>query len=246
MENSRQDRTFAGEMENKSHKPVSHQPAGGDGLGNVHLTLSDYRRKKEADGQEVIYYSQINSASDYYPFGQLLTDGNYSSGDYRFGFNSQEKDDEIYGQGNSYSAEFWQYDARLGRRWNVDPVNKPHESSYASFANNPFWFVDPVGLDTVEISSEKGEIENHIETKEGDDVFFIMEDGKRKESRTFDDGFIENIDEDILDNDGDVYRLRGDDDSQELFEFYADNIEIEFSLTRTGKEGTKGLNFETV
>lgn len=52
--------------------------------------------------------------------------------------------------GSSYTAQFWQYDSRLGRRWNTDPVVKVHESSYATFANNPMWFVDPLGSDTVE------------------------------------------------------------------------------------------------
>ena len=47
-----------------------------------------------------------------------------------------------------YTAGFWQYDARLGRRWNVDPVVKPWESSYATFSNNPVWFRDIAGLDT--------------------------------------------------------------------------------------------------
>ena len=56
--------------------------------------------------------------------------------EYSYGFNGQEKDDEIAGEGNSYTAEFWQYDSRLGRRWNIDPVVKYHESPYACFANN--------------------------------------------------------------------------------------------------------------
>jgi hypothetical protein len=34
---------------------------------------------------------------------------------YRFSMNGQEKDDEIYGKGNATSAEFWEYDGRLGR-----------------------------------------------------------------------------------------------------------------------------------
>ena len=67
---------------------------------------------------------------------------------YRYGFGGQEKDDEVAGKGNSYTAEFWQYDSRLGRRWNIDPVVKPWESPYATFANNPMWFVDPNGADT--------------------------------------------------------------------------------------------------
>ena len=40
---------------------------------------------------------------------------------YRYGFNGQEKDNEIYGTGNLNTAEYWEYDARIGRRWNVDP-----------------------------------------------------------------------------------------------------------------------------
>ena len=61
------------------------------------------------------------------------------------GYNGQEKVDEIAGAGNHTTAEFWEYDTRLGRRWNVDPVVKPWESSYACFANNPIWFSDVNG-----------------------------------------------------------------------------------------------------
>jgi hypothetical protein len=38
---------------------------------------------------------------------------------YRYGFNGQEKDDEVCGSGNLNTAEFWEYDTRLGRRWNT-------------------------------------------------------------------------------------------------------------------------------
>jgi RHS repeat-associated protein len=68
-------------------------------------------------------------------------------GGYRFGFNGQMKDDEVYGEGNSYTAEYWQYDPRLGRRWNVDPVVKPWRSPYDAFFNNPIIRVDPNGDD---------------------------------------------------------------------------------------------------
>jgi hypothetical protein len=58
-----------------------------------------------------------------------------------------ERDDEISGSGNSYSAEFWQYDSRLGRRWNRDPESHrlPSISPYASFFNNPIVIKDPNG-----------------------------------------------------------------------------------------------------
>ncbi|MFO0477362.1 MAG: RHS repeat domain-containing protein [Bacteroidota bacterium] len=78
-----------------------------------------------------------------------------SSTGYRYGFNGQEKDDEIAGNGNINTAEFWQYDTRLGRRWNTDPIVKPWESPYATFANNPIWFSDVNGDDAME-NGDKG------------------------------------------------------------------------------------------
>ncbi|OYU94736.1 MAG: hypothetical protein CFE21_13675 [Bacteroidetes bacterium B1(2017)] len=70
------------------------------------------------------------------------------NGGYYFHFNGQESDNEIAGIGNINTAEFWEYDARLGRRWNLDPITKPHESSYSCFSNNPIWNVDKLGNDT--------------------------------------------------------------------------------------------------
>jgi hypothetical protein len=78
---------------------------------------------------------------------QLVQISNKLKGGYRFGYNGQEKVDEIAGAGNHTTAEFWEYDTRLGRRWNRDPVVKPYESGYACFANNPIWFSDVNGDD---------------------------------------------------------------------------------------------------
>ena len=70
-----------------------------------------------------------------------------SAGTYRYGFNGQELDQELDGD---YSAQYWEYDPRLGRRWNIDPVIKVWESPYACFANNPVWFSDPLGDDSAQ------------------------------------------------------------------------------------------------
>ena len=67
----------------------------------------------------------------------------YYTGSYRYGMNTQEKDDEI-AQG-IYSALYWEYDSRLGRRWNIDPVTQPAQSPYACFDNNPIFFNDILG-----------------------------------------------------------------------------------------------------
>jgi hypothetical protein len=48
--------------------------------------------------------------------------------------------------GNIMSAEFWEYDTRLGRRWNSDPVINSSESPYSTMSNNPIYYNDPNGL----------------------------------------------------------------------------------------------------
>ena len=64
---------------------------------------------------------------------------------YGFSFNGQEKDDEVSGAGNTMTAEFWEYDSRLGRRWNVDPIPTIGISDYACFENNPICLTDVNG-----------------------------------------------------------------------------------------------------
>jgi hypothetical protein len=96
---------------------------------------------------------------DYYPGGSLMPGRSFNANSYRYGgAGGQEKDDEIAGVANTYTAEYWMYDARLGRRWNVDPVTYPWQSSYAAFNNNPVFFVDPLGLEGVKPPKlEKGQ-----------------------------------------------------------------------------------------
>ncbi len=66
-----------------------------------------------------------------------------------YAFNGMEKDNEVASisgvEGDDYTAEFWEYDSRLGRRWNLDPVPEPSQSPYAPYRNNPIVFVDPNG-----------------------------------------------------------------------------------------------------
>jgi len=83
----------------------------------------------------------------YEPGGSLLPGRNYSPNAYRFGAaGGQEKDDEIYGSpGTSYTAEYWQYDPRIARRWNIDPVDNPWMSPYHAFSNKFITNIDPNG-----------------------------------------------------------------------------------------------------
>jgi hypothetical protein len=117
-------------------------------LGNVLVTLSDKPIYKVSSA--TIYFNpEITSISDYYPFGAPIQGRSFSSTEYRFEFNTQEKDDEISGTGNHNTATFWEYDSRLGRRWNTDPVVKPWESLYACLSDNPIIYTDHDGKDAI-------------------------------------------------------------------------------------------------
>ncbi len=67
------------------------------------------------------------------------------AGGYRFGFNGQERTDEIKGIGNHNTALYWEYDTRLGRRWNLDPKRIIGISDYSVNSNNPIFYIDPLG-----------------------------------------------------------------------------------------------------
>jgi hypothetical protein len=62
---------------------------------------------------------------------------------YRYSINGQEKDLEL--NENITTAEYWEYDSRIGRRWNVDPVPDESQSPYATFDNNPISITDVNG-----------------------------------------------------------------------------------------------------
>jgi len=109
--------------------------------------------------------------SDYSPFGMLLPNTNIdpitglvlADDEYRYGFNSMEKDDEVSGEGNSYTTEFRQYDSRIGRWLSLDPLmaKYPHQSPYVAFNNNPIYYSDPTGLE----GEEPFEEASHVKTE---------------------------------------------------------------------------------
>lgn len=74
-----------------------------------------------------------------------MPERSFSSENYRFGFNTQEKVDQISGIGNHNTALFWEYDTRLERRWNLDPKPRVGISDYTTFGGNPILNVDPDG-----------------------------------------------------------------------------------------------------
>lgn len=93
------------------------------------------------------YEANVMSFTDYYPFGMAMPGRTYNNGAYSFGYNTQEKVDEIAGAGNHYTAQFWEYDPRVIHRWNRDPEWRHfvYQSPYVINMNNPIIFNDPLG-----------------------------------------------------------------------------------------------------
>jgi len=96
----------------------------------------------------------MRSTSDYSPFGVQL-DGRTSENErYRYGFQGQERDDEVKGEGNSVNYKYRMHDPRVGRFFAVDPLASsfPWNSVYAFSENKVINAVELEGLESCEIN----------------------------------------------------------------------------------------------
>jgi RHS repeat-associated protein len=117
-------------------------------LGNVLSTIYDRKLPQHSSGTITHFLPDVSTWQDYLPFGMLMYHRHGDDGGgYRYGFQNQEKDDEIKGSGNSYDFGARIYDSRIGRWLSVDPqfALQPSWSLYKSFNNNPIIFADPDG-----------------------------------------------------------------------------------------------------
>ncbi|MGV9004116.1 RHS repeat-associated core domain-containing protein [Flavobacterium sp.] len=75
--------------------------------------------------------------------------------DYRYGFQGQEKDDEIKGEGNSLNYTFRMHDPRVGRFFATDPLEENYSwnSPYAFSSNR---VIDAIELEGLEFTLDAG------------------------------------------------------------------------------------------
>lgn len=101
------------------------------------------------EGEVIIFEPEVLSFNDYYPFGMLLPNRHANTSDYRYGFQGQELDNEIKGEGNSHNYTYRIHDPRIGRFSSTDPLeNKyPFNSPYAFSENNVIKFNELEGLE---------------------------------------------------------------------------------------------------
>jgi len=111
-----------------------------DHLGNVQAVVTEELLGLDGNNDQSVdqWAPVLLSAQDYEPFGALLPGRNYGSGSYNYGFQGQEKDDEMHGAtGTSYAFTYRMHDARVGRFLSIDPLVQqyPWNSPYA-FSEN--------------------------------------------------------------------------------------------------------------
>ena len=88
-------------------------------LGNVLVTVTD-QKIATLIGGKVKFLPRVVSFSDYYPFGMQMQSRMGSVNDYRYGFQGQEKENGLYGNGNALAFDYRVEDSRLGRFLSVD------------------------------------------------------------------------------------------------------------------------------
>jgi RHS repeat-associated protein len=119
-------------------------------LGNV---LTVFRDVVNGDAQNG-YTVDVSSVADYSPFGVSL-DGRTQGDQGRFGFQGQEMDDEVKGEGNSVNYKYRMHDPRVSRFFAVDPL-----ALYFPF-NSPYAFSENVVVNSVELEGAE-RLEIHI------------------------------------------------------------------------------------
>jgi RHS repeat-associated protein len=128
------------------------------------LIITQYQNQSKA-----LYAASVQSMQDYYAFGMIMPGKNASTPAYRYGFQGQEKDDEIKGSGNSLNYEYRMHDTRLGRFFAVDPLASkyPYNSPYAFSENR---VIDGLELEGLEWVSFNGDYAVNISKMTDDEV----------------------------------------------------------------------------
>ncbi|MCU0416453.1 MAG: hypothetical protein MUE33_04620 [Cytophagaceae bacterium] len=153
-----------------------------DHLGNVTVVVSDRKKVTMGAGNTAIatQRAEVKTYTSYYPFGMAQKSRSGSQEEYRYGFNGQERETEL--SESTTSAEYWMYDARLGRRWNRDPKPNPSLSIYSCFANNPIAYNDVLG-DTTKYFGKNGRYLGKIDDNFENQAHFVNNHTYRRQLR---------------------------------------------------------------
>ncbi|CAL2090614.1 RHS repeat-associated core domain-containing protein [Tenacibaculum sp. 190524A02b] len=119
-----------------------------DHLGNIRLSYTDNNK----DGV-ITPSTEIIEESNYYPFGlkhkgynnNVSSLGNSTA--QKFGYNGIELEESL--GLNLMEMDMRSYDPAIARWTSIDPVTHWSNSTYNAFDNNPVFFADPSGADSI-------------------------------------------------------------------------------------------------
>jgi RHS repeat-associated protein len=129
----------------------------------------------------------------------LVPNRHGSSTAYRYGFQGQEKDDELKGEGNSLNYTFRMHDPRVGRFFAVDPLTKeyPWYTPYSFSGNKPIQFIELEGLEeaatTFTYEKMRGKSIFKVsnadlivdKTKRRNEIIFMVVDGRKYKANSY-------------------------------------------------------------
>ena len=119
----------------------------------------------------------------------LVPNRHGSSNSYRYGFQGQEKDDELKGEGNSLNYTFRMHDPRVGRFFATDPLEKEYPW-YAPYSFSGNRVIDMIELEGLEPTKQRKDWKRQPELKypnRKDLIFFTSRerDNKTGKDRTY-------------------------------------------------------------
>jgi RHS repeat-associated protein len=229
-------------------------------------TYTRYYYLKDRLGNNRIVMNASGSVvqmTNYYPSGTVMAElparTDQGVQPYKFGDKELDRSNGL----DFYDFVWRQYDPTLMRFTTPDPLAEKYYaiSPYVYCANNPVRYVDPTGMDIWEINNT-GEIIKRVKDKTQDAFFMVAKDAEGSYQRTFTTdaegnknynsisfkyGTVESQRTTSLNSTDsyDTYKVRGDVNGTQMFEFMSQNTTVEWSQAKAGIEGDRGLNFIT-
>ena len=216
-------------------------------LGRELMKAQDFNaiflRLPVGEGVHLVAHRQgaVAQRTDYYPYGLPMRQKSADVQPYKY---SGKEFDPINGL-NTYDfhARAYHPDKSVFGSPDFHASDYPEQSIYSYCGGNPILFIDPNGMD-IHHYDENG---NFMYTKSNDeyDSVVLHINGALEESERMAYGTIEDVWR-WKSADGGYYdylKVRGDDNAKMLFEFFANHVDIEYTLFQCGQSGKSGLNF---